>query len=233
MPDYVTAGEFRSYLGLGATDNTGNNSDTVLDLYLDEGESWVDWRTGRHFGVVEDEDRDYWGDGTDLLKIDPAYEIGVILEVASDGATTTLETSGYTGRPAIGTFDEPQHTHIQRLPPLSAREYRGDRYDAGYRREYSTEGYANIWRPDRRYRVTGKYGMAAVPPGIKLAVMEMAAIRRIQSPRARQAPQFEEDNRELSAAARNIVDKYLDRWILSDAWNPRGKLPNARPMRQR
>ena len=203
MPDYVSAAEYRAYVP--DTGTSGNDADAIIDLYLDEAESWVDWICGRHFGVVEDEDRDYWGDGISLLKVDPAYEIGTVAVVAADGATMALLASDYRPVPPIGTFDAQQHTHLRRLPP------------------------GETWTDGCRYRVTGKYGMAAVPAGIKLATLELAALRRAESVRAPQAARVAEDADDgggaITPSEQTIVDKYLLRLIIADPDRPRGEVP--------
>ena len=202
MPDYVSAADYRAYVP--DTGTTGNDADAIIDLYLDEAEEWIDWVCGRHFGVVEDEDRDYWGEGISLLRIDPAYEVGQVNAVGADGATELIHTRSYVAVPPLGVSGAQQHTHLRRLP------------NGG-------------WSDNCRYRVTGKFGMAATPPGIKLATLELAALRRVESVRAPQAAQLEEDGGDaggtITPSEQSIVDQYLLRWIIADPDRPRGKVP--------
>lgn len=220
MPEYATAGDYRDYHN--RTDATGKNSDAQIDPYLEEAEEFVDWLTGNHFGNPTAEARQFWGLGIDLLEIDPCHSISAIAELASDGTATAL-TEGTDWLPAqqVGRGDYAQYIHIQRLPfGVNSGDYGpvNGWPDYGYQRTA-----AGVWRADRRYSVTARYGMGSVPPGVKLAVLELASIRRIDSRRAEQAAIVEREGMDLSPATRGIVNKYLRRWARADLLNPKGK----------
>ena len=220
MPDYASAADFRDYLGKSRT--SGKLSDAAIEPYLDEAEDFVNWGTGNYFGSPSPEGRTFWGLGVDLLEIDPCYEITAVRELANDGTATALAegTDWLPGEPTQ-RGDYAQYITLRRLPNGG---YSGDWGPANGWPDYGYQRHpAQGWRSDRRYEVTARFGMATVPPGIKLAVMELAAIRRIESRRAEQAAVIEGDGMDLSPAARGIVDKYLRRWWRVDLLNPKGK----------
>ena len=71
MPEYATAQEYRDYIP--ETDNQDNNADSIIELYLDEAEAFIDWYCGRHFGNSNLEDKTFWGEGITLLRVEPCY----------------------------------------------------------------------------------------------------------------------------------------------------------------
>lgn len=201
MPRYATAEEYRAYRE--APTSTGEYSDATIDLFLDEAEAWIEWRCATEFGPSDPAERDYWGEGVDLLLVDPCYEIVSVTAVDDDGTTEAVEADTYAGVPPLGSRGAVQFTHLQRLPV--------DR---------------RVWTGGCRYRLEARYGMASVPAGVKLAVMEFAAIRRLESKRAQGAAMLTGDD-VVSAIGNRIVDLYLDRWVQPDADSPRVRFKGA------
>ena len=223
MPNYATAAEYRSYKKTDDTD--GKYADAIINLYLDEAEQWIDWYCGRHFGSPGSEEINFWGEGIDLLKIDPCISVTAVKELEDDGTETELqEGSDYLLLPpdkSRQSADYHQYTHIQRTPRggFHLNEYNrsnGWGYDGFY-------SQGNVWRVNRRYAVTATFGMSSVPPGIKLATLEFAALRRIETPRAQNAAVMSEDESMMSPEAQGIIMKYLRRWRLPDLENKRGR----------
>ena len=194
-PRYTTAAAYRAYADL--PDDTGKFADAAIEPHLEEAEDWLEWRCATEFGPSAPATRDYWGEGIGLLKIDPCYEVAAVQVVAADGTTEAVDAGSYAAVPPLGAGGVVQHTHLLRLP----RDRRG-------------------WAADCLYRVEARYGMAATPAGFTLAVMEFAAIRRLESIRAKGAPMLGDED-PVSAVGNRIVERYLDRWVQPDAWNPR------------
>ena len=201
MPAYVTTADYRDYAGAGSSD--ADDSDAMIELALDEASDWVDLWCGRTFGprattiratgdpivpvARAETDETYWGRDSRVLQIKPVH--GTI-EVHAGTRADGVQLDSKNWRP-IFTSDG---LSVYLLERVDGRK----------------------WSSRQAYSVYAELGCAATPAAIKHSVLEKAALRRLETPRARQSPQLpvEGDEAGVSRAAQNIIDMYLREYLL-------------------
>ena len=202
MPAYMTTADYRDYAGAGSSD--ADDSDAMIELALDEASDWVDLWCGRTFGprattiratgdpivpvARAETDETYWGRDSSVLQIKPVHgTIEVHAGTRDDG------------------FDLVNGTHWRPIfTPDGLSIYMLERIDA------------RKWSSRQAYSVYAELGCAETPAAIKHSVLEKAALRRLETPRAKQAAQLpvEGDEAGVSRDAQSIIDKYLREYLL-------------------
>lgn len=183
---YATAAEYRTGISPNKTDTA---SDTEIDNDLLAITRWLNTELGRETaGFNKDAAnvaRTYYGPYTG--PIDPDAENPWRLargnrELYIDELVSV--SSVQTDEDGDGTVDTTwtKDTDYQLMPLNAAVGPEARPYTALYIPDWTTQRLR--WPPGRLITITGVWGWPAVPPAIKRATIQLAAILRIESPRA-------------------------------------------------
>jgi len=189
---YATAAEYRALTGMI---DTSKDAEILKDLQAVS--RHIDFRTARFFNkntadvtrryLIEHDSTSKWID--DLS----AAPTSVKIDTTSDGTfDTTLASTDYELLPLNATVDpEPQPYTRIRLLPWADKTY---------------------FRSGERIEVVGKFGWPAVPEAVKRATIHLAAILRLESPRATTRIPEMGDVISASPEAQHIIRQLLDRY---------------------
>ena len=203
MYAYATTLDYRTYANV--TKTAGQHADEVIARSLEEASDWIDRYCGRTFGqrvttiraagdpeVLQARVRSdelYYGNDSRVLQIKPFHGPSSVW-VGLRPDDNELETDHWK---PVATPDDLSYYLLERLD-------------------------GRRWSSRQQYVVYAELGSAETPIGIKESVMEMAAIRRIETRRAWSAPALPSTDgtpmRELSSAAQGIIKMYVGEYRL-------------------
>lgn len=199
---YATAAEYRAAV---LKDSTAEDAVVLIDLTSVT--RYIERKLGQFFtqdaNVVA---RLYEGSGTRRLRLDTHGNIpgiatltGLVVkvdlngdyDVSDSGETITIDTHFWAGPQDADKGAEPwPWTHLDIMP---------------------TNTVLSAWPArERAVEVTAKYGWPAVPAAVKRACIELTAILRLETPRAKAVVSESGEILEASREARGIVDKLLN-----------------------
>ncbi len=189
---YATAAQYRAVTG--KTD-TSQDANVLIDLKAVS--RYIDGKMGRFFNVdASDVARVYVpADNLKSLWVDDlsATPTTIKLDTGGDGTfTTTLEATDFELLP-LNADKGPEPRPYTRIGMTPWGNYSG-------------------FEKNIRVQITGKFGWPSIPVAIQQATIHLAAILRLESPRATTRIAELGDVMETSRDAQNIIYKLADRY---------------------
>lgn len=184
----ITAAEYKTHRGISGTDY-----DAILAVIIPSKQAWLERQCGRLFDEDTYTDQVHDGDGTQRLYLNnwPVSAVTAVKSVASDGSTTTLDSTAYR------LVDS---EYLYRLGSTETA-WESPSPFSGYRGPCFTEG-------DGNYSVSYTAGYATAPDDLKavmFTLIDMALEERGRNPVLAQSADGVVQRTRMSAMERRTI----------------------------
>lgn len=148
----ITASEYKTHRGI-----SGTGYDAILAVIIPAQQSWLERQCGRAFDEATYTDQVHDGDGSQRLYLKnwPVSAVSAVKSVASDGSTTTLDSTAYRLVDSEYLYRLGTETAWESPSPFS-----------GYRGPCFTEG-------DGNYQVSYTAGYSTAPGDLKSLMFKL------------------------------------------------------------